>query len=87
MTDIEREKSAKDENSAANQNPHTNSDVQNANESVIFCQSTAKILTMGRDITSYMMSTTKRSYHTAGATRELPNAKRKKNNLDPGTPS
>ena len=87
MTYIEREKSAKNENSAANQNHHTNSDAQTVIKPEKFCQSSAKVLTMGRDITSYMVSSSKRTHHTAGATGKLPNAKRKKSNLDPGTPS
>ena len=87
LTDLEREKSARNEETAANLNHHTNSDAKTATKPEKFCQSSAKVLTMGRDITSYMVNSSKRTHHTAGATGKLPNAKRKKSNLDPGSPS
>ena len=87
QTDLEREKSARNEEAAANLNHHTSSDAQTATKPDKFCQSSAKVLTMGRDITSYMVNSSKRTHHTAGATGKLPNAKRKKSNLDPGMPS
>ena len=42
---------------------------------------------MGRDITSYMVNSSKRTNYTAGATGKSPNAKRKKSNIGQGMPS